>query len=293
MSAPTQVPAGQAPVAPQVDQGDPFRFGWRYAWQKNEQGLTVPVQVPLAYEDVLHPQEEDFIVNNPAHDRDCHYLKDTLLIALDGRENVEVLNDVRVDWQVEGVKPLGPDLAVFADVRKPWKRDAGTFLVKDLGARPLLVIEVTSPTTRSFDLDDKVLLYHRAGVPFYAIVDYRSEADPREVHILGFRWLPEGLVRVPLDSQGRLWLEPVKLWLASGGECAVCFDEQGQRIAEVNVIARNLKEADARAEQLQSLTEEAITARQQAEKTVADQAARLAELEAEVRRLRGDPATGT
>ena len=118
MSTPTQTPVEQAPI-PQVEQSDPFRFGCAYVWQKGVNGLMVQVQVPLTYEDVLHPQEEDFIVNNAAHDRDCHYLKDAFLLALAGRNDIEVLCDVRVDWQVERVKPHGPDLAIFVDVRKP------------------------------------------------------------------------------------------------------------------------------------------------------------------------------
>jgi Uma2 family endonuclease len=284
MSAPTQ-----APVARAQEAADPFRFGWRYVWQKNDQGRTVLVQVPLKYEDVLHPQEEDFIVQNALHDRDCHYLKNALLIALDGREDVAVFQDVRVDWEVEGIEPHGPDLAVFVDVRKQEKQLVGTFRVKEEGARPILVIEVTSPTTRSYDLNDKVMEYHKAGVPFYAIVDYRPELDYREVDILGYRWTPEGFLRVPLDSRGRLWLEPVRLWLAGGGPHAVCFDQQGQQIPEVNEIARGLKKADARVEELQALTEEAIIARREAEKNAADLTSRLAELEAELRRLRGEP----
>jgi Uma2 family endonuclease len=201
------------------------------------------VQVPLTLEDVLHPQEEDFIVNNPAHSQDCHYLKHALLIAVNGRPGVEVLRDTRVDWGVEGVKAHGPDLAVFADVRQPWKRDVGTFHAKELGARALLVIEVTSPTTRSTDLDDKVVEYHKAGVPFYAIIDYRPELEQRQVHLLGYRATPEGYVRVPLDEQPRLWLEAVRLWLGGGGERAVCFDEHGQPIPDTQQLNRDAQKA--------------------------------------------------
>ena len=41
-------------------------------------------------------------------------------------------------------------------------------------ARPALVIEVTSPSTRYHDLNTKVFLYHRAGVPFEAVVFPRN-----------------------------------------------------------------------------------------------------------------------
>ena len=106
------------------------------------------VQVPLTHEDVLHPQEEDFIVQTDAHDCDCYYLKSALERKFAGRDDVEVLNDVRVDWQVEGIKPHGPDLSIFANVPKSWKRETGTLLVKTVGDQPMMVIEVTSPSTR-------------------------------------------------------------------------------------------------------------------------------------------------
>ena len=144
MSHPTEV-IGQAAENLTRDEAERFRFGWRYVWMKDEDGLMVQVRVPLTPEDVLHPQEEDFIVNNPAHGRDCRYLESVLRRALGGRAGVEVLRDVRVDWGKENVPAHGPDLAVFADVRQPWRLDVGTFHVRAHAARPLLVIEVTSP----------------------------------------------------------------------------------------------------------------------------------------------------
>ena len=38
-----------------------------------------PSNRAVRQEDLLHPQEEDFIVQNEAHDEDCHYAKDVLL----------------------------------------------------------------------------------------------------------------------------------------------------------------------------------------------------------------------
>jgi Uma2 family endonuclease len=245
------------------------------------------VQVPLTREDVLHPQEDDHLMHNPAHDRDCNYLKNALLWAVNDRQDAEVLQDVRVDWGKEGVKPHGPDLSVFVEIHKAWERDGGTFLVAEVEAKPILVIEVTSPATRDIDLDEKVLEYFQAGVPFYAIVDSRREQGIRQVRILGYRATPDGYLRLPLDAQGRLWLEPVKLWLAGGPERAVCFDEQGVRIPDFAEAMRNGRQAEAQNEELRSAVEEAITARQQAEKRVTDLAARLAELEAELQRHSG------
>ena len=149
-----------------------------------------------------------------------------------------------------------------------------------MGARPVLVVEITSPSTRSYDLDDKVVEYHKAGVPFYAIVDYRPELAERQVYLIGYRATPEGYLRVAVNEQGRLWLEPVRLWLAAEGDRAVCYDERGERV-------RDVVELDLAARQAEERAAEAERAAQKACQQATDLAARMAQLEAELQRLRG------
>src|SRR5262249_43069023 len=135
-----------------------------------------------------------------------------------------------IDWGVDGLGMHAPDLAVFEGVPEIWSRQNEVLRVAEVGARPGLVIEVTWDITRDIDLDDKVLHYHRAGVPFYAIVDTRpGEAHPR-VRLIGYRWSPDGYVRVAPDPSGRLWLEAVRLWLAGEGNALVCYDQRGRRV---------------------------------------------------------------
>src|SRR5262249_24381710 len=150
------------------------------------------------------------------------------------------------------------------------------------------------------DTDVKVVEYHKAGVPLYFIVDSRPGEDDR-VAILGYRSTPEGYVRILPDDRGRVWVEPLRVWLASEGPRVVCLGENGQRLAEAYELAGEVRAMNARLEVLQSATEEAITARHQAEKDnvqaekdkaqaekdKADMATRLADLEAELKRFRG------
>jgi hypothetical protein len=265
--------------APEQAKTDPFYYGWRYVWQTDENGKKVQVEVPLTLEDVLHPQEEDHIMITPAHDRDCHYLEGVLLVTLAGVPDAQVLHDVRTDWGVEGLRPMGPDLSVFLNVPRQWDITKGTFRVRELGARPVLVIEVTSENTRNVDLDEKVLKYYQGGVPFYAIVDYCPEMEERKVKILGYRATAEGYVRLPLNEKGWLWLEPVGLWLAGEGDRAVCYDREGNRIPDIVQLAETVKQADARVEEAQLQTEEAVQARQEADRraTEADRKAEEAD----------------
>jgi Uma2 family endonuclease len=286
---------------PEQATSDPFRYGWRYVWQKDDKGMPVQVQVPLTLADVLHPQEEDRIVQNDLHDRDCVYLREVMWEASARLPASIVFHDMRIDWGVEGVSPLGPDVIVFRGLQRPWVPGQGTFHVADWGARPVLVLEVTSPATRNLDLDEKVLLYFRAGVPFYAIVDYRTDTDPPCIRIMGYEATANGYVRAPLNADGRLWLPEVRLWLAAEDGRAVCYDEQGNRVSNYTEAKETAREALDRAEEAHLLAEEAVQARKDAEVRAADQerlrkdaetkaadlARSLQDLQAELQRLRG------
>jgi colicin import membrane protein len=302
------------PAAEGRPESDPFRYGWRYMWKEGPNGQPKRVQVPLTPEDVLHPQEDDFIVQNPAHEEDCHYLKAVLESHLVGRPGVVIYRDMRIDWGVAGIEPHGPDLAVLENVPENLPRQLGTLRVRECGARPLLVIEVTSPTTREGDLDEKIVEYDLAGVPFYAIVDRRFRTQREELRLLAYRATEQGYVRVKLDPRGRLFLEPISLWLEIEDHNLVCRDAQGQRLLEyqeavqvyrAEVQARKEAEARAeqervraeqeraRAEQERARAEAETQARQQAEQraqaaTQAHQQAeeRIQQLEAELNRLR-------
>ena len=70
-------------------------------------------QVPLTLEDVLFPEVGDFIVQSTPHNRDLMYLKSVCDSRLAGDPHAEVFSDCRVDWNLPGVRPLGPDIAVF------------------------------------------------------------------------------------------------------------------------------------------------------------------------------------
>jgi colicin import membrane protein len=280
---------------------DPFRYGWRYAWQAGPNGQWKRVRVPLTQADVLHPQEDDFIVQNPAHEEDCHYLKTVLAAHLANRPGVVIYRDQRIDWGVAGIEPHGPDLAILENVPENLPRQLGTLHVKECGARPLLVIEVTSPTTRDVDLDEKIAEYDLAGIPFYAIVDRRFRNEREELRLMAYRATELGYVRVRLDAQGWLALGPIDLWLGVEDHHLVCRDAQGQRLLEYQEVVQAYraevqarKEAEARAEQERVRAEqervraEQERARAEAEAQARQQAEeRLRLLEAELERLRG------
>ncbi|MGH7172047.1 MAG: Uma2 family endonuclease, partial [Gemmataceae bacterium] len=211
------------PSNPAMPDEDPWRYGWRYQRQEGPDGELCYVQTPLASADILHPQEDDFVVHNDNHGKDRHYLDTMLTAHLNGRKGVYVFCDHRIDWGVPGLEPHGPDLTVIDGYPADWDRQRGTFCLSEFGAKPLLVLEITSPATRHVDLDEKVLEYHQAGVPFCAIVDRRYYPEGQEIRLLGYRFTEEGYARVKLDEYGWLLLEPIELWLAVEGNRLRCY----------------------------------------------------------------------
>ncbi|HVS37736.1 MAG TPA: Uma2 family endonuclease [Gemmataceae bacterium] len=280
-STTTETGATPQPVA--VEKEDPWRCGWRYVRRQRPDGTEYREQVPLGPEDILFPQEEDFIVHTEGHNDDCRYLKTVLQERARGREGMLVLCDHRVDWEVTGLRPLGPDVAVFDGLREAWDRHRGTLPVRTWGARTLLVIEVTSPDSRVNDLGIKVEFYHRVGALFYAVVDRRESRRDAETRLFGYHVDPANPGRyseVQPDERGRIWLETVRLWLGLENDRAVLYEERGDRIPDYAEVVQTAGEAEAHAQA-------EADARIAAEARAVAAEARAEELEAELQRLRG------
>lgn len=254
-----------------------FPYGWRYVRRTLENGVEVVETVPLTRADLLHPQEEDVIVHSSEHERTCTYLQNVLEACLSTDPTAVVLRDVRVAWDTPAVKPLGPDLVVIFGVRE--QKNWSTFDVVQEGTRPALVIEVTSPETRSLDLVDKADKYDIVGVPLYIIVDFYERQAQTLVRLLGYQQSPNGYTPLALNEQGQLWLEPVSIWIGIAGNRVQCYDTEGNVLLDYVGLRATLIEAEKRL-----AVAEARAA--QAEAYVNTFETRLQALEAEMRRLR-------
>jgi len=115
------------------DEDEAF-YGWRYVRRVRPNGTEVVDEIPLTFEDLLYPEEGDFVVYEPAHTRDFIYCHSTLEAYYASQTEVVVLGDCRVDWGVPGVRPLGPDILVLFEVRQ-WLR-RGTYHLAEEGGRP-------------------------------------------------------------------------------------------------------------------------------------------------------------
>src|SRR5262249_19661099 len=140
------------------------------------------------------------------------YLHDVLAAWLAEDLTAVVLADTGVYWDVPKLRHHSPDIAVILGVKQ--QKDWITFRVAKEGVRPVLIIEVTSPKTRSTDLEKKVQQYARAGVLHYVIADAEEgKGKPRRLKLLAYRLDGDIYRAVAKDPQGRVWLEPVGLWL--------------------------------------------------------------------------------
>jgi colicin import membrane protein len=263
---------------------DPFRYGWRYVRAVLPDGTEDFNQVPLTLEDVLHPEEADFIVQSDPHDTDRTYLRVVFKAKLAADLSTLVLSDCRVDFNIPGVRPLGPDVSVFTDLRRfmLWS----TFDVAEERAKPRLVAEITSPDTRSNDIGTKLDYYHRARVPWYLIADVTIEHETeRKIELILYKRGRTRYRRIPPDENGRVWLDPIGLWLGQtrdrvGGFMRLaCYDpETGQELGDYTEVSRALADAEQRAEAER-------LARLDAERRAADQAGAFASAEARIREL--------
>jgi hypothetical protein len=276
-----------------LDESDPYRYGWRYVREMTPEGKETFRQVPLTELDVLHPQEEDFIVHTEGHNRDLVYLKVGFVAHTRHVSGRRVFCDHRIDFGVEGIEPFGPDLGVFDNVPE-WDPERGTFYAAEYNAESRLVVEVTSPSTHRNDVEVKVELYRRCRVPLYVIIDRHAGQDGTGLALWGYRLKPDdSYERVEPGEDGRLWLEAVRLWLSIEDGQAVLTDEQGRRLPPPADLLAQVEEMNARLaaeEEARRLADERIAAmgeamnlsdaeRRQANRRAAeaDEARRLAE----------------
>jgi Uma2 family endonuclease len=87
-----------------------------------------------------------------------------------------ILDEPEIHWELNRVVTV-PDLAGWRKARLPDMPDDHRFTVV-----PDWLCEILSPITRDYDLDEKVPLYARQGVPFLWLID--PDAPWLAAHVL-------------------------------------------------------------------------------------------------------------
>ncbi len=253
----------------------------------------------------------------------AHFLEIQLLLRFFFKDHPDVaVSGNTFMYYVEGNPRLSvsPDCYVAFGVDVNLLLENNNYRVWDMGKVPDFVLEVGSPSTAANDMGDKRELYARLGIGEYWRFD-PSGGDHYGDALVGER-LVEGEyqeLEISVESDGRVWGRSPTLGLElhwDGGHLRL-YDPVGERwlrnieetdadresaeaFAEVERLAR--ESAEARAETERAARREADTARESAEARAETERAarreadtaresaevRLAELKAELRRLRGE-----
>ena len=208
----------------------PFHIGYRLRSFTDANGELVSEPIPLTEEDFLHPQEEDRFMLVDSHQRALHYLVHALGISCRYLPEVRVFTDQRIDWQVPGILPHGPDAVLFDRFTADWDSTVGTLPVRDTDSRVLAVFEVTSESTRKIDLGKKFVEYAIVGIPYYIIVDV---AEPNgEINVDGYRLVNGSYQSMRRDPQLGIILPRVGLFFRWEDDHLIIADEDGKTIPD-------------------------------------------------------------
>ncbi len=288
---------------------DPFHIGTRYVKCFDANGKRDDKLVPLTEEDFLHPQEEDRLMLNNAHNIAVRYLHEAILQACRARPSVRVFSDHRIDWQHPEIRPHGPDVVVFDRFTMDWDDLRGTLPVADLGIEVIAVFEVTSESTRYIDLDKKFVEYAAVGIPYYILVDV---AEPNgNPNVRGYRLDGDRYKPMRRDVELGFMVPGLKMWFRWLDNTVVAANEDGQDIPDTLGLVESLDEMTVKSEEYKQQSEvynqqsetfkqqseaykqqsEAFQQQMVSERTRADEAERRAEqIATELRLLRGNSA---
>lgn len=258
---------------------DAWERGWRYIRVTLPDGRETFKRVLLTPEDYLNPQEGDFVPEDTFHSLVRLILFDILYRHVAALPDMTVFSDLIIQWPRRNLPSTSPDICVIPHVKDPQRR-RGIFQVAKEGAQPILAIEVVSPTYRKEDREDKVAIYEKATIPEYIIFDQRVQRGQAIDEVIGYRLVRERYRPLTPDQNGLILCQTVGLHFGlEGGQPIVVDAKTGERLlTPVELEAKAAAEAKARAE---------------AEARAVASEARLAELEAELKQLRGGTHTLT
>ena len=254
---------------------------------------------------LAQPHSEDYSHIQPLPDppREPDMVQRKSLSTMDGTlgphfaafDDVLITGEIYVRADEEDARELAPDFIFARQVRDPERviRRNG-YVISEVGKPPDLVLEVGSRNTGTHDFTVKREGYAALGIGEYWRFD-PSGGDYHDVPLAGDRLVDGEYVSVEIvaESDGRYWgysetLE-LELWWEEG-KLRFRNPESGEFLLTPVELAADRLAAYERAEVAELRAEEARSAREFAEERAERMAAeaRVAELEAELRRLRDE-----
>ena len=184
---------------------DPFRYGHR--WVEGPDGYEM---VPLAYEDLLDPQEDDFVTDDNLNRKLAGTFQHFLEQCYEDQADVAVWSDFKLRFGASGKGP-GPDVCVVRGVRDRDRR-RGSFWFGHEPGELVLVIEVVSRHTKSKDYRDTKVICEAKKVPELILIELLGEYLSGPYKLTGYRLDPSGAYQeIELDEEKGLVSEQTHL----------------------------------------------------------------------------------
>jgi colicin import membrane protein len=276
---------GGAYTPPPSPEQDKFYYGWRCVERTLPNGEVVYDEVPLTLEDRLFPEEGDQTTDTELHHRDREYCYQSLKTLYSADSTVGVLADHRIDFNVAGIRPMGPDVVVILGVSQPLDPSVGTYSIARNGGRAVLAIELGSPETRRNDLRRKPPLYFRIGLEKYVFVD-RGPRGNRPAQLNCYRHGRRDWVQMTPDTNGRYELSPVGVLIGLENDRVWLYDAKtGARIPEYQEVVREAQDAIAKVKKAESRAKRAATKAKKEAKARVDAEAKASALEERLREM--------
>lgn len=272
----------EQPIAAHPKRREPKFYGWRYNEKRLPNGEMTTEMVPLRFKDLMYPQEGDQVAESIRHHEVWGKLANLIWDRLSKDPTRYAIFNCLIDWNVPGVQPLAPDVAIIRGVKPPTK-DTATIRLRDLPGEVELIIEITSPNTRRLDYKDRLEKYHAARISRVVVVDLVRAKRRPEFLIIDRQWTPDGYHQTNVGQTRKVWLDALKLWLGVENSDIVFRDEENAVLLTYSELNQALADAKAKAEaEAQAAVARLAATQAEAQVTVA----RLADADDRIRRLR-------
>lgn len=211
---------------------------------------------PYAYQ-----TEEELMPAGGPHGQLLAYILELVRHVLASRGLVFLFDTFMLYRDERGIKRrIAPDLLLM-----PYRSPVPAAYDLDVEPPPLLVVEATSPDSHVKDLEAKVALYQRLGIPAYLVIDaITADAQPRsQIELYLWRAVAGRLRPVSIDENDSFSLPEIGLQIwADGTQIRFSDLDTGQELLDAGEAyqARNAAEERAQEERKARLSAEARAA---------------------------------
>ncbi len=262
----------RVPVARLRRDHDPFYYGWRPSREKTADGEDKLRWIPLTYEDLLDPQEDDVVAEDTIHRKVTDGVAGILRRRYRADPTVAVWSNLKILFHIPGLTTgPGPDICVIAGVEDRDRRRRSFRYGHEPGT-VRLVIEVVSKSSVKKDYQDLLEIYAPLGVEEYVAIHPLGPYSDGPFQLTGWRLDPhtQQLRPIPPGPKGRISSQTTGLlfgtgpdgwrlavWDATTGEHLQPPAQEAEQRAEQEAAARRkAEEQKRRAEEEQERQQE-------------------------------------